>query len=240
MRQAIFLAAALAASTIILPVKVLGGGLHFDVRPSAEADQVLFRLELENRAEIPANLEFPTAQFYEIIMSDDRGNILYRYSEGKMFAQVLQKLRMEPKEKVSWVEKMDGAPSLPRGTYRVEAELEAAKNNGKPINQLKAEAELLIPGSQDISEISVSGNNGRYLISGKALPSNEKLYYVVEDGHDQLVTMTEAEVKDGAFKIELRLAKNQLPDSGTLTLILFTQEENGKTGNETPVTLEQF
>ena len=122
----------------------------------------------------------------------------------------------------------------------MDAELQAAKNNGMPIDKLKAEAELLVPASQDISGIRVSGKNGLYHISGTSKAANGKLYYVVEDGHKQLVRMNEAEVKEGVFQIELRLAKNQLPNSGTLTLILFTQEENGKTGNETPVTLQQF
>ena len=239
MRKSLILAAALGAGIMAHPVHAEEEELYFGIHSAARQDQIIFHLNLENRGDEAAEIEFPSAQLYEITLRDNKGNLLYRYSEGKMFAQVMQNIRVPAKENISWIEKTKLAEKILPGHYHVNAELLAARNNGREMEHLKAESDLLIPEDDPAIDIKVTGKEGHYQVSGKYPSFDGRLYFVVEDGHDQLIEMTETEIKDGRFSIEVQFSQKDLPEAGVLTLVLFAEEDGIKL-KEVPIVLETF
>lgn len=91
--------------------------------------------------------------------------------------------------------------------------------------------------------ISVSGSQGNYVVTGEARIFEATLQYEVEDGHNVLLegfdTASEGAPAWGTFTLNINIPEVDLPENGTLTLILF--EESAKDGsrvNQLYVTLE--
>jgi hypothetical protein len=93
--------------------------------------------------------------------------------------------------------------------------------------------------------IEVKGQNGVYVVTGEARPK-ESFYYVVEDGHNELVN--ETEVKSSTkypnwsnFELKINIPRGSLPENGTVSIYFY--EKDSKTGemvNVLPVILETF
>lgn len=99
--------------------------------------------------------------------------------------------------------------------------------------------------NQAFRDITVSGAQGNYVITGDARVFEATIQYEVEDGHfifsKGFVTASEGAPGWGIFTININISKEKLPKNGSLSLILF--EESAKDGsrmNELIVPLETF
>jgi hypothetical protein len=87
----------------------------------------------------------------------------------------------------------------------------------------------------DLSNLSVNGANGNYLVKGMISGSEDDVYYTVEDGHNELIAKKKVPLTNHKFMLEIHLNKKDLPTNGTV--ILYFSEE----GKEPyPVVLETF
>jgi hypothetical protein len=114
-----------------------GEQFQFTVVPNIGNERVEFELLIKNNEETPLHFEFPTSQYYEITVTDQTGQEVYRYSKGRFFLQALQTIRIDPHQtfrKVeSWDYKVNGK-RVPAGQYTVTATLLSRKLNEKPIS----------------------------------------------------------------------------------------------------------
>jgi hypothetical protein len=114
-----------------------GEQFQFTVVPNIGNERVEFELLIKNNEETPLHFEFPTSQYYEITVTDQTGQEVYRYSKGRFFLQALQTIRIDPHQtfrKVeSWDYKVNGK-RVPAEQYTVTATLLSRKLNEKPIS----------------------------------------------------------------------------------------------------------
>lgn len=114
-----------------------GEPFHFSVIPHAGNEGAEFELLIKNKGEASLQLEFPTSQYYEITVTDQSGNEVYRYSKGRFFLQALQNLKIEPLQTYrkieSWDYKVNGK-RVPPGEYTVTATLLPSKINEKSLD----------------------------------------------------------------------------------------------------------
>jgi hypothetical protein len=98
-----------------------------DLMPSPEprkAPNLTVRLTLRNTGWGPALLLFPSGQDYDVLLRNDKGEVVYQWSAGKFFPEVVRRLPFGPGEKnfaisVPLTDK-DGKP-LAAGRYVAEA-----------------------------------------------------------------------------------------------------------------------
>lgn len=83
------------------------------------ADGVSFRFTVINDGSEPVELTFRDAGQADFAVYDD-GDEVWRWSDGRMFAQVLQSARLEPGEEAVFEEEW---PDPDPGDYTAEAEL---------------------------------------------------------------------------------------------------------------------
>ncbi|MEF8774541.1 MAG: BsuPI-related putative proteinase inhibitor [Halobacteriales archaeon] len=74
----------------------LDATLDVDVR----SDSVAFALTARNVGEADVEMTFSDAQLAEFVVSDDGGEV-WRYGEGRMFAQMLQTTALAPGESMT-------------------------------------------------------------------------------------------------------------------------------------------
>ena len=104
----------------------------FSVTPIVGNEKVGFQLLIENNEDSPLHLEFPTSQFYEITVTDQSGQEVYRYSKGRFFLQALQTINIGPHQTYRKVENWDfkvNGKRVPAGKYTVTATLLPRKLN---------------------------------------------------------------------------------------------------------------
>ncbi|MCR4432555.1 MAG: S-layer homology domain-containing protein [Caldiserica bacterium] len=104
------------------PVAPPGGTLYFQVFPEkqsyAPGEKVVLHLVLENPGKTPLTLQFSTSQVYDIQITGP-GSYFWRWSKGRMFAQVITTITLEPGEKKEFQETWETEPSLSPGEYEV-------------------------------------------------------------------------------------------------------------------------
>ncbi|WNS76831.1 intracellular proteinase inhibitor [Bacillus sp. DTU_2020_1000418_1_SI_GHA_SEK_038] len=93
-------------------------------------------------------------------------------------------------------------------------------------------------------KIQVSGEKGRYRVIGEARSNSGKLFYVVEDGHNELISEKKLEMNEkfplwSKIKIKINIPKEEMPESGTIILYLYGRNEEGQMINELPIILEK-
>lgn len=97
--------------------------------------------------------------------------------------------------------------------------------------------------NQAFRNITVSGSQGTYVVTGEARVYEATIQYEVEDGHyiflEGSVTASEGAPDWGTFTIDINIPEEDLPEYGTLMLILFEESaDDGSRINELPVVLE--
>jgi hypothetical protein len=94
----------------------------------AVGQPVVLVLRVRNTSEAARTLELPSAQPYDFAVFAEGGEV-WRWSRGRMFAQMLTELRFEPGEEKVWREKLGpsagAATPLSPGRYRAEGSLRA-------------------------------------------------------------------------------------------------------------------
>ena len=93
--------------------------------------------------------------------------------------------------------------------------------------------------------VSVTGSQGNYVVTGEARIFEATLQYEVEDGHNVLLAGFETSSAGapawGTFTIDITIPEANLPENGTLTLILFeASAKDGTPVNQLYVPLETF
>lgn len=103
-------------------VPVSKNPLNFQIFPErssyAPGESVVLHLVLENSGTAPFSLQFPTSQIYDIQISGP-DSYLWKWSKGRMFAQVITTLTLEPGEKREFTETWQTDPSFAAGRYEI-------------------------------------------------------------------------------------------------------------------------
>jgi hypothetical protein len=93
--------------------------------------------------------------------------------------------------------------------------------------------------------VKVVGNDGEYLVTGKAKPTMGKFYYLVEDGHVEYIKETQVVMKEKnpiwePFQIQIRIPKEKLPDNSSLFVFLYERNNEGQIIHSYPIVLQKF
>ncbi|WP_026585284.1 BsuPI-related putative proteinase inhibitor [Bacillus sp. J33] len=220
----------------------------FEIIPNAGPEALEMDVILRNTASYPLEFEFPTSQKYEIKIHDAKGNEVYTYSNGKAFLQALQTLRLNPDESMIWKEKWgyvkDGI-RVPEGEYSINAILQARKLNDETLADKPAsESSVYIPGQNpSFRHAKASGEQGMYTVTLEARSLSGKLFYTVEDGHNELIAERPLQTKSSDWEpitISLRIPKEKLPESGSVILYLYEKsQKDGSIIHSFPIVLEK-
>ncbi|WP_347861195.1 BsuPI-related putative proteinase inhibitor [Salimicrobium sp. PL1-032A] len=103
-----------------------------------------------------------------------------------------------------------------------------------------------VEGNEAFRNLELNGENGNYTVSGEARVFEGSFLYRVEDGHNELIGETPVQVDAGApdwseFNLEISIPESDLPDFGSLTLILYENSaKDGEPTNVNYVPLDQF
>ncbi|MBN8192475.1 hypothetical protein JI667_09955 [Bacillus sp. NTK074B] len=162
-----------------------------DALPGEEGVEI--QLLLYNNSERDMNITFPTSQMFEFTIKNEKGKVVYRYSEGKSFLQALQTTELKRRGtkilKESW-DYVHGGNRAPAGDYTIEAVLMGEDMNGFN-HPLRATASFQIPEENpSFRNVKIREIKGVYTVSGQARVSNGSFYYSVEDGHRVLIPET--------------------------------------------------
>jgi hypothetical protein len=93
---------------------------------SAAHEKPRFVYKITNNTRAPLTLEFPTSQQYEYVVRDEQRNVVEKYSDGKMFLQVLKKVTIQPNEYLSYEIELQKEM---KGRYSLEIWLKARKTD---------------------------------------------------------------------------------------------------------------
>ncbi|MFQ6019997.1 MAG: BsuPI-related putative proteinase inhibitor [Dehalococcoidia bacterium] len=106
-----------------------------DKREYRVGEPVVMTLVLANRSGQAITLEYRNSQRYDFRVADSDGRVVWRWSEDKLFAQVIGRERLEPGESLQFSETWDqtearGEP-LPPGDYLVEGTSPFCQTSGE-------------------------------------------------------------------------------------------------------------
>ncbi|SEU03664.1 Intracellular proteinase inhibitor [Salinibacillus kushneri] len=88
--------------------KALLKKLNYEVTSDKRKSQITFHMKLTNPTEEQITLSFPSGQQYEILVKDEETEeVVYRYSEGRMFTQAIVDYDLPPGESQTWAETWD-------------------------------------------------------------------------------------------------------------------------------------
>ncbi|MDG5760130.1 BsuPI-related putative proteinase inhibitor [Natronococcus sp. A-GB1] len=99
----------------------LEGRLEAEVASNGEADAVRFEFTVTNAGTDPVELRFSDACKAEFVVEDE-GREVWRYTDGRMFAQMISSERIAPGETATYEAEWERARS---GEYTAVAELRA-------------------------------------------------------------------------------------------------------------------
>ncbi|SFA79069.1 MULTISPECIES: BsuPI-related putative proteinase inhibitor [unclassified Bacillus (in: firmicutes)] len=222
--------------------------MNFSVATETGTQEALIRLKVENQTSEKLKLEFPTSQFYEYIVKNQKGKEIFRYSNGRSFLQAIQQIELDPGEEKIWEDRWTYPVGTKPGDYVIEAVLKASILNDRPSQkEIRAETSVKIGLKEEAFRgIVVSGSGGKYTVQGEISPSLTEFFYLVEDGHHQWISERKVDLgkpsgKWRKFKLNITVPSNVLPENGTLILFLYEKKlHSGEAVNHLPVKLESF
>jgi hypothetical protein len=189
-----------------------------EIEPTKEA--AIFNLTFSNQSDEVAEVSFSSGQRFEIVVSDTKGNEVYRYSEGKMFTMAIQMLKLEAGDQLtfqdSWDYKVKGN-KVDLGEYKVVATVLPMEINGKKLDNdlFKAEGTFTIEstettdstsGQTDTNESNTGTNN-----SETDNESNKAFRSIKAVGENGEYTITgEARVFEAVFMYAVEDGHNEL------------------------------
>ena len=91
-------------------------------------------------------------------------------------------------------------------------------------------------------KVEASGKNGVYEIKGEIRSNKKEFYYIVEDGHNELIpekkqTVNTSHSQWSKFSFKLTLQKDDIPENGTIILYLFEKNTKNQKSNTYPIVL---
>ena len=110
-----------------------------EVQAVRQGEPVTLRLVLHNRSGAPQRLQFPSASTYDVRIAEPGGREIWRWSTGRMFAQVLTEVVVEAggshEYRVRWSQTTSEGGTAPPGLYEVEGWIPAlgAEVRGRPL-----------------------------------------------------------------------------------------------------------
>jgi hypothetical protein len=116
----------LSEASISLTLALDRGRYTVDRVGEPQAPVMTARLTLRNEHEDPVTLRFPTGQTYDLVIRNDSGAVVCRWSEGMVFTEAEQIVEVSKGEKnhvisVRLAETSGGGAPLPGGSYVAEA-----------------------------------------------------------------------------------------------------------------------
>lgn len=101
-----------------MKVEGLGVSMLTDKATYAAGDTIALKLSVLNTTEEKVTFHFSDAQRYDFVVEDQKGKKIWRWSEGRMFAQVLGEETLGPgREELSYTASYKGA--LEHGSYQI-------------------------------------------------------------------------------------------------------------------------
>jgi len=82
------------------------------------------RMTLRNNTAAALKLTFPSGQDFDLVVRNDKGDMLYRWSDGRAFTQAIRNIELAPGEAKTFVVQMP--VNFPVGRYTAEANLATA------------------------------------------------------------------------------------------------------------------
>lgn len=95
-----------------------------DLSPAQDdPDSVVVTMTVSTRSSLPLHLRFPTSQDYDVVIRNRNGEVVYRWSEGRAFLEVVRDVTVSGMRQytVRVPLKDAGGAALPDGTYALEA-----------------------------------------------------------------------------------------------------------------------
>ena len=115
---------------------------RFETRGSYDImdGNVVFNFELMSHYTEPKKLMFGSGQMFEVSVTDEKGNEVYRFSDGKFFTLALVSKTINPGEALKWQDKWDmtdkDGKKLTSGKYKAEIIVMAApEDNGETMDK---------------------------------------------------------------------------------------------------------
>lgn len=109
----------IGSPVLTAPAQAAVAQIGFGLDVVQKATQTQLVLKAENKTREPVTLKFPTAQQYDFVLKDRSGKTVWRWSDGQMFAQQAQELRLNPGAALRY--EIDLPARLAAGTYTAEA-----------------------------------------------------------------------------------------------------------------------
>jgi hypothetical protein len=98
-------------------------GLALDATSYATgAKQAIARMTLRNGTSQTLKLVFPSGQDFDVVLRDDKGNVVYRWSDGGAFTMIVRTVELAPGEAKTFVVALP-IDRLAAGRYTAEANL---------------------------------------------------------------------------------------------------------------------
>jgi archaellum component FlaG (FlaF/FlaG flagellin family) len=100
----------------------MSASLEGNLAATVEDDCVVFAFFVENTGSDAVDLEFRSAQRFDVVVDRDSGTTVWQLSAGQMFAQVLGSETLSPGEHLVWEAEWTDPET---GDYEATASLEA-------------------------------------------------------------------------------------------------------------------
>lgn len=222
------------------------------------SDAAVFDLKAKNVSQEQLSLTFHSGQEFEVVVMDGQGEEVYRYSAGKMFTEAIKTISLDPGKTLAWQDKWVFPEEVQGGSFKVKMFVTSRKINDKEveIGTLSTTTNFTLPETDNQSKntseqqafrnVSVSGGEGSYTITGEAQVFEGTFFYTVDDGHNYIVEEKMVQVKEGGpgwfpFQFEVSIPPEKLPENGTLNLTLYERSaKDDSIVNEYSVALDQF
>lgn len=131
---------------------IAGGKYETKGSYKIEDGKVIFDFELLSHHTEKKQLKFGSGQQYEVIITDEKGEEVYKYSEGKAFTLALLFKDINPGESLKWQEEWDmtdkEGKKITPGKYKAEIRIMVFLEKGDEQieeSQLTTELDILIP-----------------------------------------------------------------------------------------------
>jgi hypothetical protein len=127
--------------------------LQSAVQTAEENGRIRLDISVQNISPAPVRLQFPTSQRYDFLIFGEKGEPLYRWSEGKAFLQVINEVELEAGGRLSFTAYWDGkrknGKKAEKGKYLVKVIItaKAKTSEGKTVDsrELSATGRFSLP-----------------------------------------------------------------------------------------------
>jgi len=118
-----------------------GPGLNIVASISQQsAENITFRIGVENTGSSAETLNFGNSQFFDIEVRTASGALVWRWSTGKSFLDVLWSLDLDPGEssvhETVWDLTDDFQQPLPRGSYKAKVFITSQPRDGDLVSEI--------------------------------------------------------------------------------------------------------